>query len=194
MINSIAPTQIPTLKEVDPKADMRCDIPIRLHYCSESHHEYQSQKAQISVGAISPDDDIEERLEQSQLTLSVEASRYLLAHISYAYFDYGIDVVHPSALPYKGDGYLSLSNSRYIGTDLNNDYIKDLSLLEHDEIRDLVQWMKKYKEEGWYLVGLHDIHISGELCENIQFTLFLSPYVFALEDRLAALTEGHDKK
>ncbi|MEZ8191734.1 hypothetical protein [Vibrio sp. 1F279] len=102
MINSIAPTQIPTLKEVDPKADMRCDIPIRLHYCSESHHEYQSQKAQISVGAISPDDDIEERLEQSQLTLSVEASRYLLAHISYAYFDYGIDVVHTSVLPYKG--------------------------------------------------------------------------------------------
>ncbi|WP_170964623.1 hypothetical protein, partial [Vibrio sp. F13] len=104
------------------------------------------------VGAVSPNDDIERDIEQSQLTLSVEASRYLLTHISYAYFDYGIDVVHPSVLPYKGEGYLSLSNPRYIGTGLNNDYIQDLSLLEHDEIRDLVQWMKKYKEEGWYLV------------------------------------------
>ncbi|MFA0159353.1 hypothetical protein [Vibrio sp. 10N.261.46.A3] len=166
---------------------MRCDIPIRLHYCSESHHKCHAQKSLISAGAISPGDGMEEKLEQSQFTLSVEASRYLLAHISHAYFDYWIDVVHTSALPYKGEGYLSLSNPRYVDAELNDDYIQALSGLAHDEIRGLTQWMKKHKEEGWYLVGLHDIHISGELCENIQFSLFLSPYVFSSEESVSGL-------
>ncbi|MFA0175325.1 hypothetical protein AB4472_09195 [Vibrio lentus] len=78
---------------------MNTNVPIRLHYCSEKYHEYQSRKALLSVNGASLSADLEARLEQNQLTLSVEATNYLLANLPHAYFDYRVDIIHANALP-----------------------------------------------------------------------------------------------
>ncbi len=154
------------------------NLDLRLHYFTEAHYELHRKVTQrVSVD----DDNVAKRLSGSAFTLSADASRYVLDRLGHAYFDYRIDVITPQQLPYTGDRYLSLSNERYISNELNADFIDQLSKLRSEEVQELVRWMRAHEQERWYLVGLVDVAIAGIPCNNINFELSLSPYVFAAE-------------
>ncbi|MBD6945038.1 hypothetical protein [Vibrio parahaemolyticus] len=156
-------------------------LDIQFHYFTESHyllHRNNQFKLQENIGT-----DVQEKLSESAFTLSIDATRDLLTHLGHAYFDYRIDIITPNQLPYRGENYLSLSNPNYATSELNDDYIEELSQLENEEIQQLVHWMKAHKQERWYLVGLIEASITGITCDNINVELRLSPYVFASDDR-----------